>query len=323
MNSTVYPWLDSNWQQFCRQKEQARLPHAVLLSSVAGLGKNKFAQNMIASIHCDAFSERKNCGECHSCHLLAANSHPDHLTVSPEEEGKQIKIDQIRQLKEKHVLTPTIGQWKTVIISPAEKMNINSFNSLLKMLEEPQQNTLIILVTDKLHSIPVTIRSRCQNIQFVTPNRNVAQLWIEKNGNPDPAVNIQSLLTLFKGAPLAVLKAIEEDVDGQIQQIEQDFLALLKGQVNPIELTDSWKQYDPLIIFNQLQYVIKNRIINLTVNSEHKSIKNGPSKVYWEISDCIIDTIKLILTSNNINNTLLLEDFMVSIMDKTALIRKS
>ncbi|RLA05661.1 MAG: DNA polymerase III subunit delta' [Gammaproteobacteria bacterium] len=314
MNTELYPWLQPHWETFSQQKEQDRIPHAILLSGASGLGKKKLAQEMVASVHCDSCTDGKMCGRCHSCHLLNANSHPDHLAVFPEEAGKQIKIEQIRQLKEKQVLTPTIGQWKTVIISPAENMNVNAFNSLLKLLEEPQANTLIILITGKTHILPVTIRSRCQNLKIATPSTGEAENWLKKNSNIDSTIDLQQLLTLCSGAPLAVVKAIDNGLVQQFQQIEQDFNALINQQANPVELANVWKQYDPLIIFNQLQNLVKNRIINETINSDNKKL----DRLYWELSDCIIEIIKLLSTSNNINNTLLLEDFMVSLMQKTA-----
>ena len=85
MNTTLYSWLEPQWKIFCQQKEQDRIPHAVLLSGSVGLGKNKLAQMMVASVHCDTCTNGKPCGQCHSCCLISADSHPDHLAIFPEE----------------------------------------------------------------------------------------------------------------------------------------------------------------------------------------------------------------------------------------------
>lgn len=313
----LYPWQLPLWQQFSEQKQQQRLPHALLLSGVKGLGKTGFSHNMVASILCQAVKENGHaCNECHSCKLLMAGGHPDHIEIAPEATGKQIKIDQIRSLKAKQQLTSNVSEWKTVIVSPADSMTISASNSLLKLLEEPQQNTVLILVSAHPEKLPITIRSRCQNFHMATPDYEQAVQWIKTNSDNVADSDINNLLTLAKGAPLATLVMLNEQGSEQYQQIEQDFNQLLQGDVNPVTLASSWQQYDLIEIMNQLQYLIRNMIVSKLLNQENEVL----DKKYWTISDCIISTLKLISSQHNLNKILLIEDFMVSVMqlaDKT------
>ena len=309
----IYPWQTTQWQFFSQQKQQQRLPHAIVLTGVDGLGKQVFAEQMVATLLCENDNASEPCGKCHSCQLFMAGSHPDHTIIEPEESGKQIKIEQIRRLKDKQQLTPTVAKWKTVIIFPADSMNINSNNSLLKLLEEPQNNTLLVLITAKPEYLPITILSRCQKITLSAPNKDESINWVQQQGSFDGAI-VDQLIPLAKGAPLAVIKMLQADILPQIQQIEADFKSLLHGQVNPVMMAKDWQQYDLNMLFNHLQNLVKKNIITLQKQDNTKGTKRS-----WHIYDCIITIIKLLSSSNNINKTLLIEQFMVSVMDKNAI----
>lgn len=306
----IYPWQTTQWHTFCQQKIQQRLAHAIVITGVEGLGKLAFANQMVASVLCEHEDREEACGQCHSCQLFTAGSHPDHILIEPEEAGKQIKIDQIRQLKDKQELTPTVAKWKTVIISPADSMNINANNSLLKLLEEPQENTLLILVSSKAYRFPITILSRCQKLALTAPEMAVSVQWCQQQAKVDKST-IEQVLPLAKGAPLKALELLEADSLSIINQIDADFKSLLQGSASPVHLAKEWQKYDLSMVFNYLQLLIKKQII-----SNESTLNEARSKYYWTIYDCIIATIKLISSSNNINKILLIEQFMVSVMNR-------
>lgn len=306
----IYPWQEGQWQTICQQIEQQRLPHALILTGPNGLGKLSLANHISATILCENMSSQAPCGQCHSCQLFIAGSHPDHTMIEPEEVGKQIKIEQIRGLKDKQELTPTVAKWKTVIINPAENMNISSNNSLLKLLEEPQKNTLLILVSAKPERLPITILSRCQKITLSPPSVERATEYIQQSTSIDNN-ECAILLELAKGAPLGALALYETTIIEQLQQLDNDFDSLLLRQANPVVLAKSWLQYEPLMLFNYLQNKLKKQIIQ----KQNKS-NDATLKYYWHIYDCIIEAIKLTSSSNNINKTLLIEQFMVSVIDR-------
>jgi len=306
----LYPWQQSPWQNISQQIQQQRLPHALILTGVSGLGKLSLAKHIAASILCDNSSEHEACGNCHSCQLFIAGSHPDHTFIEPEEPGKQIKIEQIRNLKDKQELTPTVAKWKTVIISPAENMNINANNSLLKLLEEPQQNTLLILCSAKPEQLPITILSRCQKVALSSPANDIAINWLQQQASIDEQ-EMMMVLQLAKGAPLAALELFDTDLINTLQQVDDDFKSLLHGTANPVLLAKDWLQYDLMMVLNYLQTKLKKRMVLIQNQAETSS-----SKEYWTIYDCIIAAIKLTSSANNINKTLLIEQFMVSVMDR-------
>jgi DNA polymerase-3 subunit delta' len=316
MLTPLYPWQTRLWQQLCQQLLNNRLPHALLISGVKGLAKNSFAQHLIASVLClNRNQDQSSCGHCHSCQLVNAGSHPDHIEITPEETGKQIKIDQIRNLRDKQQLTPSISKWKTIIITPADNMNVSSSNSLLKLLEEPRHNTLLILITGHPEKLPITIKSRCQNYHQVCPTAEQAINWLNTNtDNKLDSETLAKLLQLAKGAPLAVVDMLNGEMAEQYTQVENDFNLILKNSVNPIALAASWLKYDLITVLNQLQYMIRERMIESITHSPTTSPDQAKNAVYWQISDCIVKVIKLVSSQNNINNTMLIEDFIVSVM---------
>jgi len=316
MLTALYPWQTNLWQQLCQQLISNRLPHALLVSGVKGLAKNSFAQHIVASVLCLNLDEDQTaCGQCHSCQLLNAGSHPDHIEIMPEEPGKQIKIEQIRNLRNKQQLTPSVSKWKTIIISPADNMNVSSSNSLLKLLEEPQHNTVLILVTSHPEKLPITIKSRCQSYFLASPSAEQSLDWLGKNAENKVDIEILAkLLQLAKGAPLTVVEMLNGSMTEQYQQVEQDFKLILQNSVNPIALTAMWLKYDLLTVFNQLQYMIRARMIESFIDLPNSAPDQLKNRLYWQISDCIVKVIKLVSSQNNINNTLLIEDFIVTVM---------
>lgn len=303
---TNYPWHQPLWQQFVNFWQQQRLAHAILMTGAKGLAKTDLALTMAKFSLCLRPTESAACGHCHSCELFQAGAHPDHLLIQPEEAGKAIKIDQIRALKEKQSLTPNISAWKTVVIHPAHKMTSNASNSLLKLLEEPQSQTLLILVSSQPQQLPITIRSRCQLWPMLSPDKALTKSWLSEQGVMPSEQQLKQLTPLAKGAPLMLQQMLESRLDLLSEQLKTDMQSLMQGKANPIQMLVSWQQNDLLTVMNILQYDLKNRLVKPPEATE--------TGMLWQIMDCIHVTIKLISSSNNYNKTLLIEDFMISVM---------
>ena len=138
-----------------------QLPHAVLITSVSGVGLTSVASSLCATLLC----ERDNdwpCGECSSCSRVSAGTHGDYRWVEVAEGKASIGVDQIREAGDFVTKTAGYGSQKIVVISDAEKMTTGASNALLKTLEEPQGNSLIMLLSQRTWLLPATIRSRCQ-----------------------------------------------------------------------------------------------------------------------------------------------------------------
>jgi len=238
----IYPWLGNQWKQIQQRKSLDRMPHSLLLSGVKGLGKNIFAQQLARSFLCSQPSgDGMACGECKSCHLIQAGTHPDFYTVELED-SKVIKIDQVRSLCVTLGTKSQLGGYRIAIINPADAMNTNAANSLLKTLEEPGEKTLLILLSSQPASLPATIRSRCQKVNFTIPSAQEAEKWLKEQSED---TNTALLLALAGGAPLQALSYIEENRLQTRGEFIHEFLGLKTGVQNPLQMADKWNKQQP------------------------------------------------------------------------------
>lgn len=140
-----------------------RIPHALLFSGAAGLGKTGMAVEFFRAMNC-AGRTGDACGTCGSCLKAASKSHPDLVMVNPE--SRWIKVDDIREVIADVGLKPFEARTKCIVIEPAESLNTESANALLKTLEEPPANTVILLISHRPKLLLPTVLSRCLHIRF-------------------------------------------------------------------------------------------------------------------------------------------------------------
>ncbi len=231
-------WLTPQWQRLTAYVQSGRVPQALLLVGREGVGKAQLAEAFSKRLLCREPQEYA-CGECASCRLFAAKTHPDFLRIEPEEAGKAISVDAVRALKANLALKPQYSGRRVVYISPAHQMNVSSANSLLKTLEEPDEHTTLLLLTDSPELLPVTILSRCQRMNLPIPDRSLAITWLKKQGL---AENVEVLLTLSRGAPF---KALNLANDGMIEKREEFFNAWLglTKQDEPATVAEKWSKF--------------------------------------------------------------------------------
>ena len=196
-----YPWQAAQWQQIISAERAGRLPHALLLTGTLGLGKSIFADSLVKTLLC-ASKKEIYCGKCHPCRLVTGRVHPNILWIEPEKAGAAIKVDQIREVSEFVSQSSLKGHRRFVIINPADDMNINAANALLKTLEEPAHGAMLILISSEAQRMPATILSRCQRFVFPRPEKTMALNWIAQQRKIDDA---ELLLRLSNGAPIARL----------------------------------------------------------------------------------------------------------------------
>lgn len=234
----VYPWLQSYRDQLQTQRQAGRLAHAYLFYGPPGIGKSALAGHFAASLLCtQPDAQGIPCGQCPSCQWVEAGTHPDSLTVAPEEGKSGILIDQIRQLTTQLGLKSHSGGYKVARIDTAHRMNTSAANSLLKTLEEPTDNTVLILVTDQPARLLATIRSRCQGLRFAPPPPAAARDWLASRvGEADSDL----LLALADGAPLTALALSRGDQLGQRRQWFQQWLDLVDGRQDATAVAADW-----------------------------------------------------------------------------------
>ena len=138
-----------------------QLPHAILITSVSGVGLASVASSLCATLLCERDNDLP-CGECSSCSRVSAGTQGDYRWVEIAEGKASIGVDQIREAGDFVTKTAGYGSQKILVISDAEKMTTGASNALLKTLEEPQGNSLLVLLSQRTWLLPATIRSRCQ-----------------------------------------------------------------------------------------------------------------------------------------------------------------
>lgn len=262
----IYPWQAEIWRRLTDDKRQ--LPHALLLQGRSGIGKFAFARTLAQALLCEMPQPTGlPCGQCLACGWFSQGNHPDFRLLESEaarvpdsvaeasgddrqknrKPSKYITIEQIRELSGIINLTTHRHGLRVILIHPAEAMNANAANALLKTLEEPPPRTLFILVSHQPQRLLPTVLSRCLKIAMPTPAPDVALKWLQDQG-----VSASSAYLAQAGyAPLDALKLCHEEYQAQ----RRDFLSQLAKPrtIDPIKLAEQSEKIDLADIADWLQ----------------------------------------------------------------------
>jgi len=209
----------------------SRLPNALILAGPEGIGKRQFALTLAKAINCERLQD-DSCDKCGSCHRIDHNECIDVKIIEPD--GAFIKIAQIRELAAQAYATPMEGRKRIFILDPADKMNEQAMNGLLKTLEEPADTSLIILITAKPDALLSTIRSRSQIIRFAPLSRDEVEQYL-KNNFKRPAEDTR-LLARVSGGRLGDATTIDLSIYKERRQEMIDVLELLTRSRNRVRL---------------------------------------------------------------------------------------
>ncbi len=270
----IYPWQEKQKQHLLDMQQQERFPHALLLCGPEGIGLNQFAQTFAKQLLClsKGIDAENACGTCQSCQLFAAGSHPDLTIIEPEEEGKQVKIAQIRELIEYVTLKSFSGKIKVAIIKSADAMNRATANALLKTLEEPPSQSMLFLLSHRPSNLPITIRSRCQRIDFEPALDDIAINWLNTQSY-DSSLSAELLLRLSGGGPLKALSLVEDEQLQHRQTLLRDLKSLTKRNGDPVQIASSWQALGVESIFVTLMRIIQD-LIRLKLQHERANLVN-------------------------------------------------
>lgn len=299
-----YPWHAAIWEAVTR--DTARLPHALLLHGPEGLGKRAFAWRLAHLLLCPSpTAQAEPCGGCASCRRFAAGTHPDLLHIGPLEDSKAIGIDQVRDMRAFVALTPHTAARKVVILHPAEAMNMNAANALLKVLEEPPASSVLVLVTPQIARLPATVRSRCQAVALRLPAAEEARRWLAAQGvNADT----DALLVSAGGAPLRALALARSERGGLASQLAQDLEALRAGSEDPLRCAARWKNHGAAPCLDALQHHLA-RTIKTSLDRGDAEKNTFHVKALFRYLDVVSEARSLL--GGPLDEALLLEDILI------------
>jgi DNA polymerase-3 subunit delta' len=260
----IYPWQKNGWARL--QELSKRPAHGLLFKGSKGIGKLDLAINFAQSLLCQHPDEAHfACGKCPSCHWFEQGSHPDYRLLQPEalsldseesedfksasgkKPSKQISVDQIRGLTDFFGMTAHQGGRRVIVIHPAEAMNTNAANALLKSLEEPPPGLLFILVSHKPQQLLPTILSRCLSFALPAPDAASATRWLTEQGVTNPA----EALAISGFAPLQAVQ-----LDEQLGSEERDKLLSAVRQpagLDVFALAEALQKTEQVLVVQWLQ----------------------------------------------------------------------
>lgn len=328
----IYPWLTDILEDLVDRHRRDRLPHALLFVGQSGLGKLHLAVTLSQQLLC---KNANGCGECKFCHLLAAGSHPDYKLIQPEEDSRQIKIEQIRQLNDWVNQTAQMGGSKIAILNPAHAMNRSSANALLKAMEEPPQNTHLFLVSDDPANLLPTVRSRCQRVNVPTPDQQLAIEWLQSQGEREGADADKRqmvrdwalLLRLGNGSPLHAIDKYDEAFLARRADISGAWCDLLTGRAEVVGLVDKLAKVDPIEVI-ELGITLFADVARHNLRAGDRAIQNSDlnaqiaeiaSHIGSQHALAAVNRLqagyRLLRGSQNPNKTLLLEHLMIDCLN--------
>ena len=202
------PWLHRQGRRTLAREADGRLPHALLLAGLPGIGKRAFGQWLVEALLCLERTDEGACGRCGACRQMLGDAHPDYRALHPDGAGETIRIEAVRALVDWLQLTARGGGRRTALLFGADTLNRNAANALLKTLEEPGEQGFLVLVADRPAALPATVRSRCQTLTLHAGERDVALAWLAGRVD-DP----ERALARARGRPFAALDALGEQAE--------------------------------------------------------------------------------------------------------------
>lgn len=327
-----------------KSAEKKAISHAYLFSGPKSVGKSTVALEFAKTLLCRKASENERsaslakraewfCGECESCLSVANGGHPDILIVRPDEE-ENIAVSKMRDLRAKLNLSPYSGIYQVAIIEEAEKMNKEAANTLLKTLEEPRGDKVVILISSEPKSILPTILSRVYNLKFNLVPADLIEKDIEKVVKSNLAAKLNLTLEKKKeigricgGRPgLALAYLLDEEKSRKRRERLEEFLKLVssdnnerlryvetlaKGEESIAEILGHWTDFLRDLMFLHLDFPEKIR--NADFQKELAALKSKypvekTSRLLRFVSD-----VDFMVSRTNANPQLALETLVLAL----------
>lgn len=240
-------------------------PHALLFYGMGGIGKKMLALHFAKTFLCKS-AGKKPCGICESCRLMDIENnsfaHPDFYLLTAEEAGKDIKIEQVKEMAKQAAFAPVLSEHKVCIIDDAGQMTAEAANSLLKLLEEPPPGWLFILITQQAERLLPTVLSRVVRLRFDAPDTSAVRQILKANGITQ---NAQVLAALAGGSPGRALSYNQADIFA----LRREALDLLKklplqnpfGYIAALGWGEKYDRAAALLLTEQFIYLLRDVLL--------------------------------------------------------------
>ena len=215
-------WLVDNLEQWRQRRASGRAGHALIVTSEDEEEASLFCHLLAAKEFCSEASGGSACGQCTSCRAFGQGVHGDFCVVRRSDGKVSIGIDQIRQATQALQQTPLYSSIKVVLIEAADQMTLAASNSLLKILEEPPGNALVLLATAAMWQLTPTVRSRCQRLPLPPATADQAKNWLEAERGMD-AEMARQVLQLAEGKVISAVMLEREGALSMRQALAQSF----------------------------------------------------------------------------------------------------
>jgi len=229
------PWLASQLEQLRRAHGANRYPTALLIHGQRGAGGEWLARFAAQLALCRAASPP--CGQCRDCRQFLSQQHPDFMLLTPLEDSKQIRVEQVRELNLELALSSHAGGATVALITPADSLNANAANALLKTLEEPRSGVTLILVASVPSRLPATVISRCLRLGIAAPSRAVSLAWLERHKGPGPWT---SVLDVLGEAPFEAMQCDPLELERVSTDTFEALRAVADGGADIPAIADRW-----------------------------------------------------------------------------------
>ena len=339
----ILPWHQKDWDRIAGAIDT--IHHGILLQGFPGTGLREFSIALCRILLCESPHNHsgKWCDECQSCRLFSAGTHPDfHLLCSERESvesrlelitaysnryqdarerdrktrpGRVIPVDQVRALGSRLSTHSHIASRRIVLIIPADRMNLNAANALLKLLEEPPSGTVFILATAHWSRLPATVVSRCVSVRLGMPTWQESIDWL---GHSLPEIEREQALRMANGAPLTAKFLYESKILESRTTVLQGLQQIVSGRLAPLQLTQQVMklEFEDFLVWIQ-QFTVESIRWKETNDAPfwENSSSMDPLRISTERLFGLYDRINFYrrISRGNLNEQLAIEDILLSL----------
>ncbi|PCI37502.1 MAG: DNA polymerase III subunit delta' [Thiotrichales bacterium] len=312
----IYFWQDQQYLLMQRLIENNKLPHALLFLGEQGLAKSEFAMHLAKDLLC--YKSQKACGSCGSCLLWQQDWHPD--CFHHPEEDTSIKIDSIHNLIEFLQQTSQQGAYKVAILQNINTLTESAANALLKTLEEPLGESVILMTATNSTNLLPTIVSRCQKVTFMKPDFASTVDWIKQQGEDFGKFSNQQYELAYElyGTPLTIQSNLQDKMSQHVGLIE----CLLQAY-DPIKLAQEYQQIPVEIIIRILEVLITDLVKLKMQGGDYISLKSYKTALsdfankielsnLFTLREKVFHILELLQSKIQLNKLLLLENLFIT-----------